>query len=91
MDCTYSMICNQGSLMQLDLNSKHIKALTRKEQLIIIGILSGVSFSEIGIMTKRSIKTISAHKKNIYNKLRVKNDISLFILLIKSNSIRIIL
>lgn len=52
--------------------------LTRTEREIFLLMSNGASLTAIANAKKRSLKTISAHKKNIKDKLCVKSDVELF-------------
>lgn len=54
--------------------------LTRSENDVLKYLFNGMSLGQIAELQHRSIKTISAHKCNAMRKLRVKNDVELFLL-----------
>ncbi len=63
--------------------------LTTTEMLVLILILQGYSIYEIAELRKRSPKTIYGQKKDIYKKLNIHNDVTLYIELISNGIIQI--
>lgn len=78
---TISTICNQG------LKVKSI--LTDQEKRVVIRIAKGMTTKEIAQELTVSSRTVDAHRRNILEKLRLKNVTSMLAYAIKHNLINI--
>ncbi len=56
------------------LPNNSIRRLTRSEDRVLSGLLSGWSYQEIADAWSSSLKTIEAHLGNVYSKLGTKNN-----------------
>lgn len=65
-------------LSQQSATYNSFRMLTKTEKDIFLLMSNGASLTAIANAKKRSLKTISAHKKNIKDKLCVKSDVELF-------------
>lgn len=59
---------------------QHLLLITKMEIKILSMLVSGVSIRDISMILKRSIKTVSAHKCNLFKKIGVTNNQELFFL-----------
>lgn len=58
----------------------HSLTITKMEIKILSMLVSGISIRDIALILKRSIKTVSAHKCNLFKKIGVTNNQELFFL-----------
>ena len=63
-----------------DLCDQHFLVITKMEIKILSMLVSGVSIRDISMILKRSIKTVSAHKCNLFKKIGITNNQELFFL-----------
>jgi len=63
-----------------DLCDQHFLLITKMEIKILSMLVSGVSIRDISMILKRSIKTVSAHKCNLFKKIGITNNQELFFL-----------
>lgn len=59
---------------------QHFLVITKMEIKILSMLVSGVSIRDISMILKRSIKTVSAHKCNLFKKIGITNNQELFFL-----------
>lgn len=59
---------------------QHFLVITKMEIKVLSMLVSGVSISDISMILKRSIKTVSAHKCNLFKKIGIANNQELFFL-----------
>lgn len=53
------------------------KELSIKEREVVAHILDGFKIQDIAILLNISVRTVEAHKRNIYRKLGINNNIEL--------------
>lgn len=64
----------------VSLCEQHSLTITKMEIKILSMLVSGISVRDISMILKRSIKTVSAHKCNLFKKIGVNNNQELFFL-----------
>jgi Response regulator containing a CheY-like receiver domain and an HTH DNA-binding domain len=74
-------IINKDILISVNLEGSN---LTATEMEIIRSLLAGYSVADISRRRCRTVKTVSTQKLSAYRKLGIRNDVSLFPVLIKN-------
>lgn len=68
--------------------TKHHTALTPRERVILERLWEGLTNDGIARKLKISVKTVEAHRANIYRKWRVKNTVQALRVALKQGLIR---
>lgn len=77
----HSLYCPQSEVIPIQhLKRRHGVYFTATEREILVYLASGFTLSSIARLTKRSVKTISTHKKNLKNKLDCTSNLELLII-----------